>query len=47
MPEMPTAPLFEAFRDQTPDTRGIELLYRSPVCINTKTDEFFVGNYVR
>ena len=47
MPEMPTAPLFEAFRDQTPETRGIEPLYRSPVCINTKTDEFFVGNYVR
>jgi len=47
MPEMPTAPLFEAFRDQTPETRGIEPLYRSPVCINTKTDDFFVGNYVR
>lgn len=47
MPEMPTAPLFEAFRDQAPNTRGIEPLYRSPVCVNTKTDEFFVGNYVR
>jgi L-ascorbate metabolism protein UlaG (beta-lactamase superfamily) len=47
MPEMPTAPLFEAFRDQAPKTRGIEPLYRSPVCVNTKTDEFFVGNYVR
>ena len=47
MPEMPTAPLFEAFRDQAPNTRGISPLYRSPVCVNTKTDEFFVGNYVR
>lgn len=47
MPEMPTAPLFEAFRDKEPKTRGIEPLYRSPVCVDTKTDEFFVGNYVR
>jgi Beta-lactamase superfamily domain len=47
MPEMPTSPLFEAFRDQAPKTRGIEPLYRSPICVNTKTDEFFVGNYVR
>jgi len=47
MPEMPLAPLFEAFREQTPETRGISMLYRSPVCVNTKTDEFFVGNYVR
>jgi L-ascorbate metabolism protein UlaG (beta-lactamase superfamily) len=47
MPEMPTAPLFEAFREQAPKTRGIEPLYRSPICVNTKTDEFFVGNYVR
>ncbi len=47
MPEMPTAPLFEAFREQAPDIRGIEPLYSSPICVNTKTDEFFVGNYVR
>lgn len=47
MPEMPTAPLFEAFRDQTPNTRGISPLFRSPVCVNTRTGEFFVGNYVR
>jgi hypothetical protein len=46
MPEMPTAPLFEAFRDQAPKTSGIEPLYRSPICVNTKTNEFFVGNYV-
>jgi L-ascorbate metabolism protein UlaG (beta-lactamase superfamily) len=46
MPEMPTAPLFEAFRDKAPETHGVEPLFRSPVCVNTKTDEFFVGNYV-
>ena len=47
MLEMPTAPLFEALRDQQPDVRGISPLYRSPICVNTKTDEFFVGNYAR
>lgn len=47
LPDMPTGPLFEAFRDQAPNTRGIEPLYRSPICVNTKTDEFYVGNYVR
>jgi hypothetical protein len=46
MPEMPTAPLFEALRDQAPRTRGIAPLFSSPICVNTKTDEFFVGNYV-
>jgi len=47
LPEMPTAPLFEAFREIAPNTKGVQPLYRSPVCINTKTDEFFVGNDVR
>ncbi|MGD0436048.1 MAG: MBL fold metallo-hydrolase [Bryobacteraceae bacterium] len=46
MPEMPTAPLFEALRDQVPNTRGIGPLYSSPVCVNTKTGEFRSGNYV-
>jgi hypothetical protein len=46
MPEMPTAPLFEALRDQAPNTRGIGPLFRSPICINTKTGEFRAGNYV-
>jgi len=46
MPEMPTAPLLEALRDQAPNTRGISPLYRSPVCVNTKTGEFSAGNYV-
>jgi hypothetical protein len=47
LPEMPTAALFEAFRDQAPHTRGIEPLFRTPVCVNTKTDDFFVGAYAR
>jgi hypothetical protein len=47
LPEMPTEPLFEAFRDIAPHVHGVEPLYRSPVCVNTKTDEFFVGNFVR
>lgn len=47
LPEMPTEPLFEAFRAIAPNVHGIEPLYRSPVCVNTKTDEFFVGNFVR
>lgn len=46
MPEMPTAPLLEALRDQAPNTRGISPLFRSPVCVNTRTGEFSAGNYV-
>jgi hypothetical protein len=45
LPDMPTAPLFEALRDQVPKTRSVSLLYRAAVCVNTKTDQFFVGNY--
>jgi L-ascorbate metabolism protein UlaG (beta-lactamase superfamily) len=45
LPDMPTAPLFEALRELAPSTRSIEPLYRSPICVNTKTDEFFVGYY--
>jgi hypothetical protein len=43
LPEMATAPLFEAFCEQAPSTRGIEPLFRTSVCVNTKTDDFFVG----
>jgi L-ascorbate metabolism protein UlaG (beta-lactamase superfamily) len=46
LPDMATAPLFEALRDLSPNTRSIEPLYRSPICVNTKTDESFVGYYV-
>jgi hypothetical protein len=45
LPDMPTAPLFEALRDQLPKTRSVSLLYRAAVCVNTKTNELFVGNY--
>jgi hypothetical protein len=47
LPDMPTAPLFEALRDQLPSTRSVSLLYRAAVCVDTKTNEFFVGNYAR
>ncbi len=46
MPEMPTAPLLEALRDQAPNTRGISPLFKSPICVNTRTGEFAAGNYV-
>jgi hypothetical protein len=46
MPEMPTAPLLEALRDQTPNTLGISPLFKSPICVNTKTGQFSAGNYV-
>jgi L-ascorbate metabolism protein UlaG (beta-lactamase superfamily) len=47
LPDMPTAPLFEALRDQLPKTRSVSLLYRAAVCVNTRTNELFVGNYAR
>jgi hypothetical protein len=47
LPDMPTAPLFEALRDQLPKTRSVSLLYRAAVCVDTKTNELFVGNYAR
>jgi L-ascorbate metabolism protein UlaG (beta-lactamase superfamily) len=46
LPDMPTAPLFEALRNSAPGTHSVEPIYRSPVCVNTKTDELFVGYYV-
>ncbi len=46
LPDMPTGPLFESLRESVPATHSIEPIYRSPVCVNTKTDEYFVGYYV-
>ncbi|HEV2387433.1 MAG TPA: MBL fold metallo-hydrolase [Candidatus Acidoferrales bacterium] len=45
-PALALTPLFLAFRDQMPTTRGIAPLYRSPICVDTKTDAFYVGDYV-
>ncbi|MBI4538402.1 MAG: MBL fold metallo-hydrolase [Gemmatimonadetes bacterium] len=42
-----TAPLFLTFREQMPNTRGYDPLYRSPVCIDTKTVEVHVNDYPR
>jgi hypothetical protein len=36
-------PLFMAIRDELPDTRSIAPLYRTPVCIDTRTKDLFVG----
>ncbi len=47
LPDMPTAPLFEALRDQVPQAHSVGLLYRAAVCVNTKTDDVFIGNYAR
>lgn len=41
-----TTPLFSAFRDKLPDIKGIDPLYRSPICIDTKTDDFYYGQFV-
>lgn len=38
-----TYPLFMAIREALPETRVIDPLYRTPVCINTVTKEVFVG----
>lgn len=40
-------PLFLAFRDELPDIKGVDPLYRSPICIDTKSDEFYYGQQVR
>ena len=42
-PYMASYPLFMAIRDEMPDTVTIDPLYRSPICIDTKTKEVFVG----
>ena len=36
--DVSTTPLFEAFREKLPMTRGVDPLYRTPICINTKDD---------
>ena len=41
--DMATYPLFMAAHDKYPGMKGIELLYREPLCINTETRETFVG----
>ena len=42
-PDMGTEPLFMAIREKMPATRNIAPLYRTPVCINIKSKDFFVG----
>ncbi len=39
--DVSTAPLFLALRDKLPRTRGLEPLYRTPVCVNTKRGDVY------
>lgn len=41
--DMAGYPLFMAIRNILPETKSISPMYRSPVCINTRTREVFVG----
>ena len=41
--DVSTTPLFEAFREELPMTRGVDPLYRTPICINTKDDTVMYG----
>ena len=41
--DMAVYPLFMRIRDELPETRSISPLYRTPVCINTRTKDVFVG----
>lgn len=42
-PDLGTEPLFVAIREKMPHVRSISPLLRTPICVNTKTKEVFVG----
>jgi L-ascorbate metabolism protein UlaG (beta-lactamase superfamily) len=42
-PDMPIYPLAMAIRDELPNTRTISPLYRSPICFDTATKDYFLG----
>jgi L-ascorbate metabolism protein UlaG (beta-lactamase superfamily) len=42
-PDMPIYPLAMAIREQLPNTRTISPLYRSPICFDTATKDFYLG----
>jgi len=42
-PDMMTEPLFMAIREILPATRSIAPLYHTPVCINVRTKDIFIG----
>lgn len=46
-PDISTRPLFEVMREEMPDVRGVDPLYRAPICFNTKTRELENGAFVR
>jgi L-ascorbate metabolism protein UlaG (beta-lactamase superfamily) len=41
--DTPTYPMFMAIRDEMPEVQSISPLYRTPVCLDTKSREVFVG----
>ena len=41
--DMPTVPLFLKIREELPKTKTFAPLYRTPVCVNTRTKQIFVG----
>jgi L-ascorbate metabolism protein UlaG (beta-lactamase superfamily) len=42
-----TTPLFTVFRDELPNIKGIDPMYRSPICVDTKSGEYYYGQNVR
>ena len=44
MLDMPMGPLNLAIRDELPTSKAIAPLLRTPVCINTRTKELYLGN---
>ena len=40
-------PILLAFRNELPNTQGIDPMYRTPICIDVKTKEFYYGQNVR
>jgi len=47
LPDIPVLPFFEDLRDRLPQTRAYASLYRSPICVDTRTRAVYVGNDVR
>jgi L-ascorbate metabolism protein UlaG (beta-lactamase superfamily) len=39
-----TVPLFEAFRDQMPNLRSVDPMYRTPICVDTKNDDLYYNS---
>ena len=42
-PDMATYPFFMTVREVLPRTRGISTLYKTPLCVDLRTKEVYVG----